>query len=116
IDSALAPAIPDPVLRGFLLQNLAREGDGWRWKVNWAAIKQHMPDLIDFPVPENGWKIDIPTLFMRGENSDYIGDAELTEIERHFSDARIETLKLAGHWLHAEQPEQFFDYVVSFSR
>ena len=115
-DAALKPAIPDPMLRGFLLQNLAREGDCWRWKVNWAAIRHHMSDLTDFPMPDNGWRIDIPTLFMRGENSDYIGAAETAEIESHFSDARIETLEQAGHWLHAEQPQKFLHTVSDFLR
>lgn len=113
-DAALKPAIPDPMLRGFLLQNLARECDSWRWRVNWAAIKHHMSDLTDFPISESDWRIDIPTLFMRGENSDYIGTHEVTEIENHFSNARIETIEQSGHWLHAEQPQKFLRMVSDF--
>ncbi len=115
-DAALKPAIPDPMLRGFLLQNLAREGDSWRWKVNWPAIDRHMSELTGFPLSESDWLIDIPTLFMRGENSDYIGTDEVTEIEGHFSDARIETLEQAGHWLHAERPQEFLKMVSDFLR
>jgi len=33
-DAALTGAVPHPTVRGFLLQNLRREGDGWRWQVN----------------------------------------------------------------------------------
>ena len=33
-DAALADAVPDPTVRGFLLQNLRRDGDDWRWQVN----------------------------------------------------------------------------------
>lgn len=113
-DAALKPAIPDPMLRGFLLQNLAREGDSWRWKVNWSAIKQHMSDLTDFPISKSDWLIEVPTLFLRGENSDYIGTDEATEIENHFSNARIETIRQAGHWLHAEQPQKFLCQVSDF--
>lgn len=115
-DSALKPDIPDPMLRGFLLQNLTRAGDGWRWKVNWAAIDSHMSDLTDFPVSDNDWKVDVATLFMRGESSDYIDAAGVAEIESRFSDARIETIERAGHWLHAEQPKQFLYTALEFLR
>ena len=33
-DEALREAVPNPVVRSFLLQNLRRTGDGWHWQVN----------------------------------------------------------------------------------
>ena len=33
-DAALAEAVPNPTVRSFLLQNLRRDGDGWRWQPN----------------------------------------------------------------------------------
>ena len=50
VDNALKPAIPDPMLRGFLLQNLGKEEDTWRWKVNWRAIDEQMSELTGFPI------------------------------------------------------------------
>ena len=113
-DNALKPSIADPMLRGFLLQNLSRKENSWQWKVNWKAIDQQMQELIGFPERESNWSIDIPTLFIRGGNSDYIDANGISAIERHFSNASVETIEQAGHWLHAERPQQFLHAVSDF--
>ena len=114
VDKALLPEIPDTMLRNFLLQNLERKSDHWRWKVNWSAIGQHMDNLTGFPILSRGWKLGTPTLFIRGEQSEYIGVAEKLEIEDHFETFTLQTIGNAGHWLHAEQPEQFSQLAVNF--
>jgi esterase len=113
-DRILAGRIPEAGLRAFLLHNLARDGEGWKWRVNWRAIRDSMDQLIGFDeMPEN-WRLDLPTLFIRGSASDYIGPAEIEVIERHFSNAEIATIEGAGHWLHAEQPKEFLRLVSDF--
>jgi len=114
VDNALKPVIADPMLRGFLLQNLVKEESGWHWKVNWQAIDQHMSELTGFPLAESSSSIDIPTLFIRGENSNYIGEAEIATIQQRFGNAKIETLAQASHWLHAEQPKLFLAKALQF--
>ena len=57
---------------------------------------------------------DNPTLFLKGENSDYITEDDEDLIEAHFSDAQIVTINNAGHWLHAENPTQFYEEVLKF--
>ncbi len=112
-DKTLATDISDPMLRGFLLQNLARTDDSWCWKVNWQVIQQQMNSLLDFPL-EAVAPVGIPTLFIRGENSDYVDDRGIAVINQTFSNARIETIRNAGHWLHAEQPQKFSELVSHF--
>jgi pimeloyl-ACP methyl ester carboxylesterase len=51
---------------------------------------------------------------MRGDKSDYIGDAEIEVINQHFSSATIKTIEDAGHWLHAEKPEAFARLALEF--
>ncbi len=114
VDQALASSIGDTMLRGFLLQNLHRDGDKWRWRVNWAAIKLQMDELTSFPFAESQWFIDTPCLFIRGEKSDYIDAQGMAVIEKHFSEFTIETLAEAGHWLHAEQPRAFQQSALRF--
>ncbi len=113
-DHRLRPNIPEDQLRAFLLQNLKREADGWRWQVNWRAIQRDMEFLTGFDGMPPGWSIDIPTLFIRGARSDYVGDVEIDVIEQRFSDAGIATIDDAGHWLHAEQPRKFTRLVLEF--
>jgi esterase len=56
------------------------------------------------------------TLFLKGENSEYITIDEAPIIEAHFTNAKIIEVKNAGHWLHAENPKQFYAEVCEFLR
>jgi esterase len=56
----------------------------------------------------------VPTLFIRGALSDYILNADIEEIENLFPDSLLVTVEQAGHWVHAEAPEEFTDSVLSF--
>ena len=55
-----------------------------------------------------------PTLFLRGDRSEYITPNDLSVIKRHFPLATVETIDKAGHWLHAENPTQFFEKSILF--
>ncbi|MGD8347690.1 MAG: alpha/beta fold hydrolase [Gammaproteobacteria bacterium] len=113
-DRALESAIPEPGLRGFLLQNLVRGSDGWRWRVNWQAIRRNMHNLTGFIDLPADWRIDLRTLFIRGANSDYVDDEAAEQIRQHFDNAEIAIVENAGHWLHAEQPQAFIERVLEF--
>jgi pimeloyl-ACP methyl ester carboxylesterase len=113
-DQLLRQNIPEDQLRAFLLQNLVREATGWRWRVNWEVIQRDMEWLTDFGDLPQDWFIELPILFLRGEKSDYIGEAEVEVIRQRFQNYRIETIEAAGHWLHAEKPEPFNRLVVDF--
>ncbi|MCP4980536.1 MAG: alpha/beta fold hydrolase [Gammaproteobacteria bacterium] len=113
-DQLLRQNIPEDQLRAFLLQNLVRESDSWHWRVNWQVIQRDMEWLTGFDVLPGDWRVDVPTLFLRGGNSDYIGDAETEVIRQHFSDYKIETIEAAGHWLHAENPDAFNRFALAF--
>lgn len=113
-DRALGNRIGDASLRAFLLQNLVRDDDGWRWRVNWRAIQRNMNKLTGFIELPGDWRIGLPTLFIRGANSNYVDTEAIEQIRQHFDDAEIATLEDAGHWLHAEQPQAFLERVLEF--
>lgn len=54
------------------------------------------------------------TLFIRGGNSDYILDSDFEAIKNHFPKAIIETIAGAGHWVHADKPDQLLEKVSTF--
>ena len=127
VDRALQNDIADPKLRHFLLQSLVRDADRWRWKNNWAALKQNIDKITGFPEPaqqhENGapvngqindWRVSTTTLFINGGQSDYVDQKAKAVIRQHFDAAEFKTLANAGHWLHAEQPQQFAQAVLEF--
>ena len=55
-----------------------------------------------------------PTLFIVGQASTYIKETDLELIEYHFPDFEIVEIPESGHWVHAENPDQFFDNVSRF--
>ncbi|MDB4292327.1 alpha/beta fold hydrolase [Maribacter sp.] len=112
-DEQLAHHISDWGTRQFLLKNLY-----WVEKGR-LALRFNLPVLSDKmnEVGENigaGNHFDGPTLFLKGDRSEYITDADLPEIERHFPQADLQTITKAGHWLHAENPKEFFEKSMQF--
>lgn len=113
VEEVLKIYIQEPGIIQFLLKNVYWETKGqlaFRFNIhsltaNNSEIGEALPSFTHF---------DGTTLFLRGEKSDYITKGEESLIEAHFSNATIVTVKNAGHWLHAENPIQFFDEVVSF--
>lgn len=108
-EAALAPAVPDPTVRAFLLQNLRRDGDGWRWQANLEVLGADLPVIGDWPEerlagtpPYAG-----PVLWVAGATSDYIRPEYAVAMDRWFPSNRLVTVKAAGHWVHSEQPEVF---------
>jgi pimeloyl-ACP methyl ester carboxylesterase len=105
-EEALRDAVPNPVTRGFLLQNLRRTGDGWHWQVNLDLLGGHMDDLTGWPGEALGEaSYDGPVLWVGGAGSDYIADEHSAEMDRRFPRNRRVLIKGAGHWVHSEQPE-----------
>ena len=109
-DAPLAERVPDPAVRAFLLQSL--DASGRRWRLNLDALDHEMDRITGWPEPSG--RHDGPALFLRGEASDYVAEADLPEIRRLFPQARVETLPGAGHWLHAEAPRPFEAAVRAF--
>ncbi len=105
-DPRLAEAAPEPALRAFLLQNLVFEGGRARWRINLAALRAGMADLLGFPEFGEA-RYEGPALFLHGGASDYVDEAARPEILRRFPAAEIRAIAGAGHWLHAEKPDAF---------
>ena len=113
-DERLLEAIPDSVIRGFLLQNLVTRDGGFAWRLNLAAIADCMAALLTFPEPDPGAFYDDPTLFLGGAESDYVLPEYRPAILNRFPSAEIDHLEGTGHWPHAEQPAAFLERVSDF--
>jgi pimeloyl-ACP methyl ester carboxylesterase len=104
-DEALREAVPSATVRGFLLQNLRREADGWHWQVNLDLLGDEMAALVGWPDEELGdASYDGPVLWIGGALSDYVGDEYAPEMDRRFPRNRRVMIKDAGHWVHSQQP------------
>ncbi len=112
-DAALAAAVPDAATRMFLLQNLVSEAGRFRWRLNLDAIDNHMDAILGFPeLP--GHHFHGPTIFIAGEQSDYVRAEHQARIADLFPEARSEWIAGAGHWVHADQPQALFETVQDF--
>ena len=111
-ENALKEEIPNPSVRQFLMKNLYwKEKDLLDWKINLPAIKENL-DKISGGIESA--KVEIPTLFIRGGASNYILDEDLDAIKTQFPNSSIETMPKVGHWLHAENPDLFYQLVMRF--
>ena len=109
----LSQYIDDLGTRQFLLKNIFWKDDGiMDWRFNLKVIKdqiENMGEAIQTDSP-----CEVPTLFIRGEKSQYIQDSDLSPIKDIFPRSYVETIQNAGHWVHAEQPQAFFNAVMDF--
>jgi pimeloyl-ACP methyl ester carboxylesterase len=111
-DAELAKGIPDFGTRQFLLKNLYRnDTGGFSWRFNLEAISTQISE-VGKALPNAA--VHLPALFVRGSKSKYITDEDQSEIARQFGNATFATVPNAGHWLHAEQPEEFSEAVLDF--
>jgi esterase len=113
VEAALLSTVPDKNVRQFLLKNLGRDEAGrLRWKPNVAALRASyhlIRNAVPPEIPFGG-----PTLFVRGGKSDYIREPDVTLIRKMFPQAKLETIATAGHWVHAEAPEEFIQIITEF--
>ena len=99
-------------VRQFLLKNLYwKEKGQLAWRMNLSVLEREMENILS-ALPEK--EVMLPTLFIRGELSNYILDEDIEQLEDQFPDSEIVTIKNAGHWVHAEAPEEFVDSVLGF--
>ncbi|MGO4904567.1 alpha/beta fold hydrolase [Flavobacterium sp. W20_MBD1_R3] len=113
VEEILEKFVTDFGTRQFLMKNLFWQEPGQlAFRFNLAVFNTKM-DEIGIPLPENSI-FNKPTLFIRGGNSKYILDSDFENIKQHFPNSNIETIPNAGHWLHAENPADFYEKVTSF--
>lgn len=111
-ENQMKPHVPEAGIRQFLLKNLKRTDAGFAWKLNVPVIRDSI-DAVGEAVPSDT-TFEQPSLFVRGAQSDYIKDEDRALIERIFPASQLVTIKDAGHWIHAEQPEPLLEIVMHF--
>jgi pimeloyl-ACP methyl ester carboxylesterase len=112
-DEILARKIEDPGLRQFLLKSLRwADKDRLDFRFNLDVLQNKLESVGEALPIEMTY--DKPSMFLQGENSDYITEEDLELIHTHFTGARLETIEKAGHWLHAENPGQFIRKSLEF--
>jgi len=115
-DRALTVAVPQSSVRAFLLQNLRREGAGWRWQMNLDVLGRDLAEIGGWPEERLDGVAAYPgrVLWVAGQSSSYVKDEYAPAMDRWFPRNRRVTIKGAGHWVHSEQPEIFIEVLRRF--
>jgi len=112
-DTILSNYVSDVGTRMFLLKNLYWIEKGkLALRINLKVLKDEVTEVGE-ALPSYA-RFEKSTLFLRGDRSEYIGIEDERIIASHFPKAKIVTIADSGHWLHAENPKDFFEAVLSF--
>ncbi len=107
----LSNYISDEGTKQFLLKNIYwKENEQLAWRFNLKVISEQIDTVGEITTSEH--VCSVPTLFIRGEKSNYILDSDIDHIQKIFPLLTLKTIAGAGHWVHAEKPNAFFECVM----
>lgn len=113
-EEIFAKTTVDKATQLFLLKNLYwKEPGKLDWRFNLNALETHIDEILA-EVPFQS-AVNVPTLFIKGELSNYILQDDQALLDRYFPHSKIMEVKNSGHWPHAESPDFFFQEVLNFS-
>ena len=106
-DKQLAQFIEMTAVRQLLIKGMMKNEQGqYAWRMNVDGIINSYQSICAAPDIE-GKSYQGPTLFIKGEFSDYLKPEHRDVIFRLFPSADLRVITGAGHWLHAEKPALF---------
>jgi pimeloyl-ACP methyl ester carboxylesterase len=94
------------------MKNLTRDDRGFRWRIALDAIMQNYGALIQAVVVERPFSK--PACFIRAGRSNFVADEDAVLIRKAFPQAKIETIARAGHWVHIDADDEFYQTVTGF--
>ena len=112
-DDQMTSYVRDFGTRQFLLKNLYWKEKGvLALRINLDVLREQVSEVGE-ALPLHS-KFEKPTLFLRGDKSEYVMPNDEGLIKQHFPHSEIKTIANAGHWLHAENPDGFYTEVINF--
>lgn len=112
-EKTLGEYIKDTGTKLFLLKNLYRKNNNtFGLRINLETLTRKVEEIGKLLSSEK--KFENATIFLRGDRSNYIKDDDFSLIKTHFPLAEIQTIPKAGHWLHAENPNEFYNKTIFY--
>ena len=141
VEQQLRVAIPDPNLRAFCLTNV--DWSTGQWKIPLSHIYHQLDQLASFDLtsstgtfttneethPQHSAQLQLPdshhdnnqklqftgdAFFIHGGQSKFVRSSHLSAIQDYFPNHMLTTIKGAGHWVHAEAPEDTTALIQQF--
>ncbi len=102
-DKLMTQLIPELGVRQFLLKSYAKNELGeLQWRFNLTTLSEKYRNILANIKANDSCLCD--TLFIKGNDSDYILPEYREAIMAQFSNAKAKIIHGAGHWLHAQKP------------
>jgi pimeloyl-ACP methyl ester carboxylesterase len=109
VEEHVSSIVKEPGVVQFLLKNLYWVEEGkLAWRVNVDLLAREIDAILASIGPQ---RVSVPTLFIRGGQSDYILREDIPAILEQFPKGRVETIAYAGHWVHAQAPEEVSAFI-----
>ncbi|WP_104399198.1 alpha/beta fold hydrolase [Vibrio penaeicida] len=88
-------------VRQFLGKSLYKDDTHLSWRFNVTSLYSNYNNILTWhELPP----VEIPTLFVKGGNSDYLTEEHQGLVRQQFPLAKAHVIANTGHWLHAEKP------------
>lgn len=105
VEKAISVGIKSNRIRQIILKNIYRIGKNrLAWRINTENIYHNLENV--FEGIDTNFTFDKPVLFIRGGKSDYIQDEDIPDILKIFPSAEFLSVENAGHWIHADAPDE----------
>ncbi|MBT4916245.1 MAG: alpha/beta fold hydrolase [Formosa sp.] len=112
-DLQLSHYVQDLGTRQFLLKNIFWESTGvLGLRINLPVLRDNLSEVGEALSPSLSYSKK--TLFLRGDKSEYISLQDEVQIRLQFPNSSVKSITNSGHWLHAENPIEFYESVRSF--
>lgn len=103
-DQLMTPLISELGVRQFLLKSYAKNDQGQlQWRFNLEVLSEKYCNILTNIKANDSCLCD--TLFIKGNDSDYILPEYRDAIMAQFKNAKAKIIHGAGHWLHAQKPQ-----------
>lgn len=106
---AIANAIKDEGVQQFMLKSFDPARPEY-FKFNLSGLQKNYAHLM-------GWqpvRVEKPTLFIKGELSDYLQEKDTETVLAQFPQAKLFVVSNADHWVHAEKPDAVIRAIQKF--
>ena len=112
IDNKLKKSIEQPELRNFLMKNIFRkENKKFDFRFNLKSLSKNIYKIGE--KVESAEKFNGEVYFFKGSKSEYIMEKDKDLIYKLFPESKFIKIQNAGHWLHADNPNDFLSELLN---
>ncbi len=99
-----------------VMKNLYRtKAKTFAWRINAPVLYKQLENITRGIDDWTGKNCEVPTIFIKGENSNYLSIYDNFTIKKYFKNSELTVIPNSGHWLHAEQPELVINTILYFT-